>query len=536
MRNTSIIFILLILLCQVFVSSGQHYYLPLNNDVQNRYEPLLNKPGSSFHTSIKPFISNEIDREVKLDSLDSTLVNPDAYGRTYAARKIFKEHLFELNEEDFSIYGDLNIEFAGGKSMEDTEDQNIFTNSRGIAVGGTFGERFSFASAFFESQSTFPGYVDSAIRETFVVPGGSRIKNFGNNIDYGTASGSIAYSLKKYFSFQLGYDRNFIGDGYRSMILSDNSYNYPFLKVNANFWKIKYMVLYALFQDGPYVTAEDDVFKRKYGTFHVFDINIGKHVTLGVTEALIWRHNASRGYDLNYINPVIFLRPVEFSVGSPDNALLGFTGKVKLNRSVYFYGQVMLDEFKIREVRSGDGWWGNKQAFQTGFRYFNLLGIKNLSIGSEFNYARPFTYQHRSTLTAYAHYNQALAHPLGANFWESVSTVTYAWKRFHGEARVILAKIGYDIDSTGAQANYGNNVLTSYETLVSEYGNKTLQGLETQQFILNFRVWYLMNPKSNMIVEAGTRLRTTENIRGTSETLMFYFGIRTTLTNRYFDF
>lgn len=51
------------------------------------------------------------------------------------------------------------------------------------------------------------------------------------------ATGTISYALKKHFTFQTGHDRNFIGDGYRSLILSDNATPYPFLKIVTDFGK-----------------------------------------------------------------------------------------------------------------------------------------------------------------------------------------------------------------------------------------------------------------------------------------------------------
>ena len=103
-------------------------------------------------------------------------------------------------------------------------------------------------------------------------------------------------------------------------------------------------------------------------------------------------------------------------------------------------------------------------------------------------------------------------------------------------ARGIYTKVGYDIDSTGAPANYGNNVLNSYDTRVSDYGNETLQGLETTVINGELRLWYLLNPASNMVIEAGTRVRQTDNVNGKTETVFIYFGFRTNLVNRYLDF
>nr|HMT29726.1 hypothetical protein [Bacteroidia bacterium] len=267
-------------------------------------------------------------------------------------------------------------------------------------------------------------------------------------------------------------------------------------------------------------------------------INIGKRLTFGVLEGIIWEYDSTRAFDIQYMNPVIFLRPVEFSIGSPDNALIGFNARYKLNGQNYLYGQLMLDEFKLNEVLADSGWWGNKQAFQLGFRMFNPFGINNLIFGSEFNYSRPFTYQHKSSATAYAHYNQPLAHPVGANFWESVTSVGYSYKRWHANLKINYTKVGYDIDSAGTVINYGNNVLLSYipPSQNHPYGNETLQGLETTVINGDLRLWYLLNPVANLVIEGGTRIRQTDNIYGSTETIFFYIGLRTTLTNRYFDF
>jgi len=533
----SFILVLSIILICSGMATAQHYYLPLNNEYMSRFDSSLYRVGSTFHTSVKPYISDEVIAVTPIDSLEAFKMKDKKFYNTLVGRKIFKEHLVQVREDDFYLYGDIDFEFNGGKSMETNLDKNCVINSRGVVVGGTFGKHFSFNSSFVESQSSFSTYLDSTIRETLVVPGGSRVKNYNGKFDYGTATGSIAFSLKKHFSFQFGHDKNFIGDGYRSMLLSDNTYNYPFLKINANFWKIKYMVLYTLFQDGPYPSLNDETaFRKKYGTFHYLDINIGKRLTFGVLEGIIWKYDSTRAFEVHYLNPVIFLRPVEFSIGSPDNALVGFNLRYKLSSHTYLHGQLMLDEFKKEEVTAGDGWWGNKQSFQVGLKAFSIFKIRKLDFTTEFNYARPYTYQHRTTGTAYAHYNQALAHPMGANFWESVSSINYSWKRWNVFFRGIYTRVGYDIDSTGAPVNYGNNVLNSYDTRPSDYGNETLQGLETEVINAELRLWYLLNPTSNMVIEAGTRIRQTDNRYGKNETVFVYLGFRTNLTNRYFDF
>ena len=43
----------------------------------------------------------------------------------------------------------------------------------------------------------------------------------------------IAYRPNKIFTFLGGYGKNFFGEGYRSLLLSDNASNYPFLKLET---------------------------------------------------------------------------------------------------------------------------------------------------------------------------------------------------------------------------------------------------------------------------------------------------------------
>lgn len=518
------------------MACAQHYYMPLQYELNSRYDSSLSKVGSTFHTSVKPYAINEMTAAGVSDTIAAYGRGPFPNSNSRLSRKLFREHLLEVNGEDFKISVDPIFDFTMGYTSETDTSRATYINGRGIQVDGYFGKGFSFQSRFMETQAEYPGYVDSAIRATAVVPGGGRTKKLYGGFDFGVSSGSVSYALPKYFSFQLGYDKNFIGDGYRSLLISDNGYQYPFLKINANFWKIKYMVLYTMFLDGPDGLGEERSYRRKYGTFHYLDINIGKRLSVGFLESIIWKYDSTRAYDFTYLNPVLFLRPVEFSIGSPDNALLGLNFKYKVAQRHHLYGQIMLDEFKISEVRTGDGWWANKHGFQFGWRSFSLFGIRNLDVFAEWNYVRPYTYQHRSSLTSYAHFNQPLAHPLGANFSEMLASATYSKGRWRGAARFSLAEVGYDLDENLDPVNFGNNVLLSYETHPSDYGNTVGQGLNTDVIHLELKLSYLLNPASNLYVEGGAQLRNAQNAVGESNTQYFYLGIKNLIGNRYFDF
>jgi hypothetical protein len=229
---------------------------------------------------------------------------------------------------------------------------------------------------------------------------------------------------------------------------------------------------------------------------------------------------------------MLFLRPVENSLGSPDNAMLGLNLRWKVSRSTSVYGQLLLDEFLLDEVRSGRGWWGNKQAVQLGFKSFGLAGIKALNIHGEFNYVRPFTYQHRTSAQNYVQYNQPLAHPLGAGFYEAVGFINYRWRNFFTELKLQYARCGRDT----AGENLGNDIFLSYDSRSAEYGYFFPTGNPADLRGFGWRVNYLVNARTNFTVEAGIELRdfSGKNIRQQSSLL--YFGLRTALENYYFDF
>jgi hypothetical protein len=222
---------------------------------------------------------------------------------------------------------------------------------------------------------------------------------------------------------------------------------------------------------------------------------------------------------------------VEASLDSPDNMMLGSNLRYKISNRLSAYGQLLLDEFKLDEIKAGDGWWGNKQAFQLGLKSHSL-GVKNLNLQAELNYVRPYTYQHRSTLQNYAHYNQALAHPMGANFIETIFLADYSIKRWYTSAKIVSAQIG--LDSAGI--NYGQNIFRDYFTYQSEYGNKTLQGLKTDFLYFELKAGYLVNPVYNFNIEVGIASREMKNDVFDDKAMMLTFGIRTALHNKYYDF
>lgn len=508
-------------------------YLPYSFDFYQKFNPEVYNQSSRFHSAIKPYFGDDSLLNLAVDSFQS--IGLDTLKRSWVHRKLLNEHLVDIKKEDYTFYADFLPDFQIGY---DSQAGNTWLNTRGYQFGGTIGKKFSFYTSGFENQAVFPGYYRDYVNENGIIPGQVNDK-FGPSIttkDWAYATAILSYTPIKYLNITLGQDKNFIGDGYRSILLSDVASTYPFFKLTAELGRVKYMALWAQFQDlkAP-AFSYDNGYRKKWGAFHYLDWNVNNKLSLGFFDAIIWQDADStgkRGFDFSYVNPFIFLRPVEGQNGSPDNALIGFNAKYEAFKNLTVYGQALLDEFTAKEVFAGNGYWANKFAYQLGIKGFDAFSIKHLNYLLEFNTARPYTYSQRNSLLNYGHYNQPLAHPIGANFREFVSIWSYSYKRFDLIGKINFAQ--YGLDGTGD--NFGKDIYKPYTSRNNDYNNKTAQGIKTDFTFLQGKISYLINPKYNLRLEAGATARTEENAVYNNRTHLITFGLRSSFRNLYDDF
>lgn len=489
------------------------------------------------HTAFKTILRNDID----------SVLSPrkTSFGR-WIYRKIFCEHLVEVYQPGFNVFFDLHADLNVGRSTRSGR-KNTWLNTRGASVQGNIGKHLYFESYFFENQGAFPSYLDSFIRRHRVVPGQGEVREFkgGRAFDYAYVTAMLSYTPSNLLNLTMGYGSNSIGDGYRSLILSDVPFSYPYLKATLKLGNVQYSSMWAQFQDlkslGFGQAEQDAGYYKKWGVFHFLDWNINKKITVGLFDAVMWNDydttsRRKRGFDWTYMNPIIFLRPAEFSVGSSDNAMIGLNVKYKVLPKVTTYGQFVLDEFKLSEFfgSNGKGWWANKWGMQLGFRSFDLFKVKKLDFQGEYNVVRPYTYSFRNSFANYAHYNQSLAHPLGANFQEVLGIASYTYKRWYLRGQLTYANYGLDQDDA---TNWGKDIIfKDYTTRQREYGNKIGQGLKTDLVYATGSLAYVFNPKYNLRLEASITHRQEKNSAFTNKETIFQFGLRTSFRQFYYDF
>ena len=521
---------------------GQHQYLRLNQLNETRYGGLIYSDSAHTHSSVRPWDLWEIDsiRYRNVRQADAAILPQ----RSWFNRKLFHEHLVQIYHEDYALIIDPVVNFQGGYDPQYPGDEVLFVNTRGFNLEGRIGKRFTFQTSYLENQGRFPQYVADFEEDHLVIPGQGYARDFRETaFDYGMAAGQISYSPGRFFSFTLGQGRNFFGEGYRSMMLSDVAFNYPFFRIETEFWKIKYVNLWAQLYDVRREAEVNGVFAKKYLSSHYLSINIGQRWNLSFFEAIVFGDTAQqRGIDAAFFNPVIFYRPLEFAVGSRgSNALLGTGVSYRIMNGMQAYGQFVLDEFNLDAFLNESGSWLNKYSWQLGWKYYDAFGVSGLFTRLEYNASRPFTYSHREPISNFGHYGQPLAHPWGANFHELLLHGLWQKGRWEFDLRYHFGLMGLDFDST----NYGADIYRSYnENRVSDNNNQVAQGATSTYHFVHARIAWVVNPASGLKLEAGARWRSlaADNSRtdftpiNTGMSNYYYLGLRTEFFNNYYDF
>jgi hypothetical protein len=442
-------------------------------------------------------------------------------------------NLYEVHVNDFDLVVNPVIQYV--LSKETDNDQSLFLNTRGITVRGKIANKIGFAAYLTDNQERDPAYVQQWVGERSAVPGNGFYKNFKDpgGLDYFDARGYFTFNVAKYIDVAFGYDKNFIGNGHRSLFLSDFGNNSLFLKLNTRIWKFNYQNLFMELHNA-YKRGGDKLLGKKYAVMHHLDVNITKWLNIGLFEGVVFgRENK---FDFSYLNPVIFYRSIEQQNGSEDNAVVGLDFKANLLKRFQVYGQLLLDEFKLSQVRAKNGWWANKFGIQLGAKYIDAFTIKNLDLQIEHNRVRPFTYSHRDSVANYTHYNQPLAHPLMANFWETIGILRYQpAPRWMVQAKAIMYKQGRDSNSVSNGSNIFLPSVAPYR--VSDYGFSIGSGWKTTIMYASLLISYEF--RENLFVElfGVARKQETKTAPIVSEnSTIVSFGVRWNMHRREFDF
>lgn len=437
-----------------------------------------------------------------------------------------------LDSNNISFYPRISYSIYSQKDQDKSEPRNILL--LGYKLKYSINNYLEFNSSVTHIDGAYPNSIKQYVDSLSIYPGFGKILEKGYNYTF-----SLSYRISNNFTLDIGKGNHFIGSGYRSLLLSNEATSYPYALITSNFWDFNYYNLYTSFSD----VRDPNNYYTKYATIHYLNYTPTDYISIGFFESVIWQAQDSiynRGYDISYLNPVIFYRPVEFSKKSPDNVLMGMNILYKYKEHS-LYAQVLLDDLNIvmKERSTGDdsegGFFQDKYAYQVGMKLKNIFSVKHLDILTEFNQVQPYTYAHKTPMQNYTHFNQSLAHPMGANFQEFLAVIDYHYKDWKFLLKYVHCMYGADSLDT----HYGQNIFLSdhdaQKGLLS-FGNFNGQGIKTELQNIYAEASYLIPDFYNMRAYVGFALR-----RKSSEILnqhesYIIIGARTFLHNPFKDY
>ncbi len=441
---------------------------------------------------------------------------------------LFKKHAYETTEGEVKFAVSPILDGRAGEDFVRNDDELLFQNTRGFYVQVDLGTKISFSTSLFENQARFSTFESDYIisrgefyfktnlldyrQDNGVVPGAARTKPFKDNgFDYAFAIGNFTYQPKDWWTISIGNNRHFIGSGYRSLLLSDNSGSAPYLRSDFKIGKL-FSFHYLRAQGLNLVrkrqkTTVEAYYQPKGIAINYLTFTPHKSVAISLFDGGIWRKGDSlvtSPVNPMYFNPIPFLGNI-----MKDSTLLSIQGinlDVVLSKNFRLYGQYAMTELDK-----------NKQAFQVGIRMYDLFKIKKSLVQLEFNHVDAGMYEKAPLFMSYSHYNLPLAHPKGSGFNEFVVRSTYEWKRLYYDFRFIYYQL----------RQYNDNVLLPIQLSPTSYDNDIIYS--------NLEVGYRMNKKMNLDFFVNLLMRNPTRTSNDANGCI-YFGMKTAILNHYNDY
>src|SRR5690606_34885270 len=290
---------------------SQSTFVPLNEDYYHwvdRYEIKTGQVLPHLFTGIKPYkrsaVVSLIDSvnalggfQSRADQFNLEYLQNDSWEWSEAetsnsARPVLrhfykkKSDLFHVDEKWFDLH--INPVLYIGAGKDSRRDDMLFINTRGVEVRGMVDRKVGFYTYLADNQAILPSYVWEPMAFNPVIPHEGFWKEYNDHkgVDVLHARGDITFEATKHINVQFGHDRLFLGNGYRSLVFSDNAPPMWFLKGNVKVWKINYlfqvnqMVAHATGTQAGGLTASAAGYPNKFNALHHLSINIGKKLTL----------------------------------------------------------------------------------------------------------------------------------------------------------------------------------------------------------------------------------------------------------------
>jgi hypothetical protein len=498
---------------------SQQNLLPISSYYKDKlFSPFNNK--SFSNGSFLPACENDI----KL--IDKIADSAKQYYQITAF--LMKKHLIEIKEKDYYLTISPTLDISRGIDKNDSLAPKLYQNTRGFYMEGDIFKNFSFSSSFYENQARFTKYETayyqsvgefypngtSYTSQNAVIPGGARTKPFKiYGFDYAYAIGNFVYAPSKRIQISGGNNAHFIGSGYRSLLLSDNSINSPYIQTNIKLTpKLSFVYMRSKLTNllrRPIKTTDEAYYETKGLSINYLTYKHSDKLSFSLFEGVIWNKGdsiSSKNVNPLFYNPIPGLSSVFASNKNDFNSLLGLNTEYLIGSKHRIYNQLAMSNFDVKNI-----------GFQLGYRGYNLGNLKNFMLQLEYNYVPRLLYEAENRRLNYSQYNLPLAISRGNGFQEFVIRSNYEYQYFYIDVKVNL----YQLE--GFQKN---SLLAVNKNFIRLHGN-----VQQEQIEIGFR----LNRKMNITV-FGTYIYRQESAKDTYVTKFFNLGIRTGLINHYNDF
>jgi hypothetical protein len=516
----------IVFLC-VFQHNAQQRFLSFETFYKEKF--ILNSGKKSIET-FYPANESQLNLHDLIKDTTKQYLNLSEY--------LFKHPVFQLNKEGASLMFHPFLHISKGMDNFDSTETSfpLFRNTRGVFVEGQY-NKIAFNFAFAENQAGFQDYESSYFNsrgelyvrfegyslQNAVIPGGSRTKPFKEGAyDYAFSFGNIRFAFSKKVELELGNNQHFIGNGYRSLLLSDNASYAPYVRFN---WQIhpkwRYQILYKkqlnlIRKPITYAVEssyETKIFAASYLTYKPIEslsISLFSGGNQLRDDSLV-----KKSFHPEQILPLpLFQNDLLLNNSSSINGITGLNIDYARERTRW-YGQIVVDKFGKQLLI----------AHQLGCYIKNPKKINNTLLQIEWNSVPQNFYASSDHKLSYSHFNLPSAHPKGNNFNELFLKLgTEFYKRFYVSAK---SSTYFTKGGTLNQQFEANSIFTSVKPSLIKNGYTVVGALE---------VGWRFNKLYNGIVYVTYGGRAVEygKLHPTNNYLLI--GLKTSLINEYFDF
>lgn len=557
----------LILLIVIYLLTGQSFlvaqttYLPLHGEEEYLLDRLETKSGalSPYFWEFRPisrkdamaFIKSQRENilhgDLSLSSVDQYdimraesvssewVTAADGIDAATPSKHPLFNFLYEVQPDAIHIHTDnfflaVNPVIYAEAAKENSVKNLEYINTRGLELRGRILNKIGFYTMLADDQERPAMYVRSYEQAHQAFPRmGYYVANAATgNYDLFLARGYVDVPFfKEHLNVTFGYDNNFSGVGIRSLFLSDDNPPATFLRLRAHWRRFGYESLFLQLTADYANNLGDRLYPQKYASIQQLGYQARPWLNIGVVECSVF--SAIDQLKATDLIPVIGYQTLARSLGAPQKTSLGLWFKAIARRHFQFYGQAYFDRLNLAELTNG--WWGNQWGLQLGGKYFDAFHVSNLDLQGEVNLVKPFTYASGGNNTDYTHYNQPLAHPLGAGFDELIGQIRYQpFNKLYLSTKAIYSLRGtnYPGDNTGV------NPLENWNSRLADNGFGWVPDANRNALYLNLNVAYELRP--NFFLEAGTTDWSWKINGSNTQSTSIYGGLRWNISRKEYDY